>query len=268
MLIVLIVHVLVQPANLMVVGMRLLLGFPIFIGGLLFFLSHYSNVVEDAGPGEKDELPRPLRDASIYDDIWRPFVNFAASLMICFWPALVAWRMNLPTPVLGGLAMAGAFIFPAVLLTMVTSGALNNMRPDRVLGVIVAIGPFYIVLCSVMFAALVTYGLGLWRFQNDTMLLFVSGSRAAATRASEPWWFKPWFMYPSLLVGIYLMHLACWSLGAMYRLHHERFPWVLQRHIRTPDSVRLRRQGIKDRPLNTNSAKVKAAQARAATPPR
>jgi hypothetical protein len=268
MIIVLIMHLLVQPANVTVLGLGLWLGLPIFLAGVVFFLSHYANVVEDAGPGERDELPRPLRDASLYDDIWHPFVNFAGAMMICFWPTFIAWKLKAPIPAIGAIAMVGAFFFPAVLLTLVTSGALENMRPDRVMGVIGAIGTPYILLVSVMFAALTCYFVGLWRMQFDCLLLFIPGSSVPFFKQAVPWWFGSYFMYPAFLGGIYLMHFACWSLGAMYRLHHDQFPWVMQRHIRMPDDIRMRKQGTKARNLNANSAKVKAAQSRAATPPR
>lgn len=267
MAIVLLIHILMQPANVMM-AIGWLLALPMWCAGILFFLAHYANVVEDAGPGERDELPRPLRDVSLYDDIWRPFVNFAGSLIICFWPAYVAWRFRAAYPVVGGVAMIGSFFFPVVLLTMTTSGTIMNMRPDRVFGVIRIIGASYILLFSVMFAALVTYGIGLQRFQFDSLLLFVPASAATRFRSTVPWWFEPWITYPALLAGIYLMHFFCWSLGAMYRLKHERFPWILQRHIRSPDAVRLGRPIPATRNLNANSSKVKAAQARAAAPPR
>jgi hypothetical protein len=260
-------HTFLQPANLMM-RIGFLLALPVWIFELIFFFSHYANIVEDAGPGERDELPRPMRDASLYDDLWRPFINFTFSLMICFWPVLAAIVFRAPRPVVGGLALVGSFAFPAVLLTMTTSGTIVNLRPDRVLGVMRAIGPTYVMLFALMFAALLTYAIGLWRYQFDSETLFMWQSQVRAATALHPWWFKPWVAYPCVFVGIYLMHFFCWSLGAMYRLHHEQFPWVMQRHIRTPDAVRMRRQGTKERNVNANSAKVKAAQARAATPPR
>jgi len=113
-----------------------------------------------------------------------------------------------------------------------------------------------------------SYVLGLWRMQFDCLLLFIPGSSVPFFKQAVPWWFGSYFMYPAFLMGIYLMHFACWSLGAMYRLHHDQFPWVMQRHIRMHDDLRMRQQGTKERNLNANSAKVKAAQSRAATPPR
>jgi hypothetical protein len=38
---------------------------------------------------------------------------------------------------------------------------------------------------------------------------------------------------PALLLGIYLFHFACWHLGLLYRANHERFPWILQRHVQS-----------------------------------
>ncbi|MBC8107070.1 MAG: hypothetical protein H7Z14_10810 [Anaerolineae bacterium] len=268
MSIVLAAHILMEPANVMMAA-GAWLAMPVFVLGIMFFLSHYANVVEDAGPGEAGELPRPMRDVQFYDDLWRPFVNFTFSMIVCFWPAYVARQFHLPLPAIGCLAMVGSFFFPAVLLTMATSGTILNMRPDRLMGVIRIIGPSYILLFSLMFTALAAYTIGLWRFHADAILLFVWASTANQFRATLPWWFQPWLTYPALLAGVYLMHYFCWSLGAVYRLRHEQFPWVLQRHVRSPDDVRLLgRSKAPARNLNANSAKVKAAQSRAAAPPR
>jgi hypothetical protein len=64
------------------------------------------------------------------------------------------------------------------------------------------------------------------------------------------------------------MHFFGWSLGATYRLRHENFPWVFQRHIRRHPDERLVPRRAPARNLNVNSDKVKAAQSRAAAPPR
>src|SRR5204863_4876798 len=48
--------------------------------------------------------------------------------------------------------------------------------------------------------------------------------------------FLRWYLaYSSLIIGLYLLHFLCMHLGTLYRRHHERFPWVYQRHMRDPN---------------------------------
>ena len=37
--------------------------------------------------------------------------------------------------------------------------------------------------------------------------------------------------YAMLAGAIYVAHAFCWQLGLIYRTYHDRFPWILQRHI-------------------------------------
>jgi hypothetical protein len=53
-------------------------------------LSHYGNVIDETGRNDRDDLPRPLRDLSFYDDIWAPFVSMFGGIMIAF--VIPRWR--------------------------------------------------------------------------------------------------------------------------------------------------------------------------------
>jgi hypothetical protein len=251
MSIVLLAHVIMQPFVVMWAAGIFFVA-PVIIIGLLFFLSHYGNVIDETGPGDKDELPRPLRDASLSDDIWRPFVHFAGSLIICFLPALVAARAGAPAVVLVGLGLFGTFFFPSVLLTMVTSGSSLNLRPDRVIGVIGVSGFAYYASGALFVGAVLLQGLGLWRFLYDFQNLFTSRPSTLPTA----WWFAPEIAYPALLAGVFVMHWFSWSLGLLYRRYQQQFPWVLQRHLAT----KLKDRTMRRRPLpnlTANSARVR-----------
>lgn len=209
------------------------LGFaiPFFLIGMV---GHYGNIVDDIGPGERDELPRPFRDLHFYDDLWLPFCNFGAALMICYLPISIAGLLDgygiIPTPmaallsaVLAGL---GSFFFPAVFLTLQTSGTPANLRPDRVLRVIAASGPMYFPLTALWILASVAY---LWGILGPSYAMFIMMEMGAV---------RPWPVFwrltvPLLLCGIFLMHYFCFCLGLLYRAHHADFPWVWQRHVRT-----------------------------------
>jgi hypothetical protein len=255
MSVIVLVHLLLQPVNLMMAA-GLFLVAPLFIIGVGFLLAHYGNVVEDTGPGERDELPRPLRDAELHADIWVPFTHVAGSVMICFWPAFFAARMRAPLAVVMLLILLGSFVLPAVLLTLSTSGTPANLRPDRVIGVIAACGVNYFLSVALLVGAYFAYRLGLWRFMYDSLSLFTFRNAPGGATA---WWFEPWIAYPALLMGVYLAHWFCWSLGAAYRAHHDQFPWILQRHVATRfrDRTTLPAQQAAQRTANTNSAAVK-----------
>lgn len=225
MLFVLLAHVVAQFAQVIPFGWVISL----LISGLI--MAHYATVVEEIGPDDHDELPRPLRNVSIGDDLWRPFCHFLLSLVICYLPMAAAWRTGMIhdqpllislTPALFGL---GGFLFPAVLLTMTTSGApLSNLRPDRLWSVIRECGGGY--LASVIFC-LAAGSLYLWLLAGYDLL-----PRQWIT--ANPWILRLnhfVVVYLLIWIAIYLTHFFAWHLGLLYRRHYERFNWALQRHI-------------------------------------
>jgi hypothetical protein len=208
------------------------------LGALI--LSHYGNVIEDAGPFEKDEFPRPMRDLGWYEDIWFPFCNVFASLMICYFPGFLLAILLVQVPrlqlaavgvmVVGG--AIGTFFLPAVLLSLHTSGSLLNVRPDRVLAVIGICGRSYFIAVVIW-----VFTAGIYAFGFGGTCLAI----AAFLHPSDlPGWLTSWATtVPALVIGIFLMHYFCFCLGLLYRAHYQAFPWVLQRHIptRKPDAT-------------------------------
>ncbi len=209
---------------------------PFLIPALLIFqacfLAHYGCVIEETGPDTKDELPRPLRDLRLYDDIWSPLVNVVGSVLLCYLPAaLTALYLNTHAPGLASrawmvllAAVIGTFFYPAVLLTMSTSGTAANLRPDRLLTVIRDCGLAYWAAVLLWIVASCTYLLALAALQLALLRLF-------GLPLGLPGRVPAFFIGAgSLLVAVYLMHWFCWHLGLLYRAHHDEFPWVLQRH--------------------------------------
>jgi hypothetical protein len=219
---------------------------PLLLACSLGVVAHYANVIEDIGPDQRDELPRFLRNLSIHDDLWRPFVNFAASCMYCFWPLLILWHFqqiasSTGLVLAGGLVAAGSLFFPAVLLTATTSGSMLNLRPDRVLGTIKVIGMSYMLLVAALVLVEIFYSVGLLTTSLNAFVIL------------DHRWTKSWLAYGplaySIMCGaIYLMHYFCWQLGLAYRRDHHRFPWVLQRHIseRAPAQLASSRAPLPD----------------------
>src|SRR5262249_43853477 len=90
----------------------------------MMVIGHLANIVEEIGVQERDELPAPLRGMEWGADVWTPFVNCFGAIMLCYLPAVVASGPQTLLTVSVPLALAGTFCFPAVFLTLSTSGSL------------------------------------------------------------------------------------------------------------------------------------------------
>jgi len=211
---------LVMPPN----GLFFVAPIVIITGGLL--IAHYGVVIEELGTTQNEELPRPLRDGGFFEDIWNPFIRFNFSVLVCFWPVIFQWEVS------GQIWIAleityivfGVYFFPAVLMTTLLAGSYLNLRLDRLVGVIRACGVSY-WLSVVAFAiggAVYLGAIGLLRnaaaglFGTSVIRIPLIGFAIGS---------------PTLLLGIYLFHFACWHLALLYRANHDRFPWILQRHV-------------------------------------
>jgi hypothetical protein len=123
-------------------------------------------------------------------------------------------------------AAIGTFFFPAVLLTLQCGGTSLNLRPDRIMRVIGACGREYLITCAVWVLAGLLY---IWGWVGTSL-----ATADAMNPLNLPRWLTSWsFVVPVLVAAIFVMHFFCMCLGMLYRLHYEKFPWVLQRHIRT-----------------------------------
>lgn len=197
---------------------------------LMLVFSHIGNVIEDTGPLEKDELPRPLRDVNLAEDCSYPFGRVVLSLLAAYLPYMMWTGMPILTwlassvpatapvidavrePASWGLLGLGTLFFPAILLTLCTSGGVVNLRPDRVLGVVRCAG-------FVDYSAAVLLWAGIMFLGNVYTGLIMPVS-------------VTWFLLILLLIApvIYsiLGHGLGWLLGSIYRRHHDEFPWAYQ----------------------------------------
>lgn len=208
---------------------------PAFLILQTLILSHYGNVIDDIGRNEADDLPRPLRDLSWYDDLWSPFVSMFGGFLISFAvpiSVLMSFgsQAGVPKVLMALIGMViGTLIGPAVLLTTNTSGSTFNLRPDRLLHVIRICGWHYIVITVLWAIAWPVYFIGWMGFTASMLDTFSLTLHRLLPDGS--------FLVtvPALLLGIYLMHWFCWYLGLLYRAHHKEFPWILQHHVRDPN---------------------------------
>jgi hypothetical protein len=188
-------------------------------------MAHYANTIEDNGPEAIDELPRPLRNLSFAQDIFGPFSNMFTALAYCFLPA-VALFIALPPPIKGVAILPlalGLFFFPAALLTAVTGTTTLNLRPDRLAAVIRISAGQYVVSFFAWLLALPLFAFSLFGVYLIPIQL----------REEHLWIYqfnRPVIAFPVLFASIIIMHFATWHLGLLYRQHHDKFPWVLQKH--------------------------------------
>jgi hypothetical protein len=249
-----------RPVNLLALGFVLLahllfnITIMVVLFGLIFvvvaplimsfiIVGHYGNVIDDIGPGGRDELPRVMREMSWHDDLWGPFSQVAGAFFISFLPALIV-QSALPLPLAARnvagvmVALAGVVVFPAVLLTLTTSGTWHNLRPDRVAGVMRRCGVFYPVLVVEAAICMAIYPMAVLSSLASTM-------RGVGMKLGDVGLLgNPLIGYGLLVVAIVLIHLFCWHVGLMYRAHQPEFPWILQHHIRTkkPGHRRTRKE--------------------------
>lgn len=245
---------LVHAANLFLISLPLIGLIYTFLCAVpltLFCIAHLGNVIEETGPQEADELPVPLRNANIADDIWRPFVHVGIAVLLALAPTMVlraAWP-DAPTAAWWGTAAVFYLALPALLLTSTSSGALNNLLPHRALGVIPACGIGYLVSAVLLFV-------GVEALVAGSQMTLSVGKRVAVwmlatgpTPSIAPAYpslapvLENVLAVPTVLLGMYLLHAGAWFLGLLYRNHHADFPWVLQHHISTrTDTVKLLEQ--------------------------
>jgi hypothetical protein len=239
----------------------------IFAGLFVMFIyvvtiAHFANIIEETGPEERDELPTPLREVSWYDDVVLPYWHYTFSFGLCYWPAFLAllsramWIKAGPDATVMtamGLAAIGTFFFPAVLLSTTCSGTYVNLRPDRVLGTIGAIGGKYILVVLLWIVGGLTYAIGtgcaiVWAVR---MLAFIKPPRPPLSIGLS---------LALMAIGLYLMHMLSWILGGFYRNCHKDFPWAFQRHISTRKIERRKVRKVKPIPLEAKDVGVLAPE--------
>lgn len=264
---------LIHAANLFIIPLPVVGLIYTFICALplsLFWIAHLGNVIEETGPQEADELPVPLRNVSISDDIWRPFVHVGIAVLLAVIPTVllrVAWP-DAPTAAWWGAMAIFYLTLPALTLTSTSSGALNNLLPHRALGVIPACGIGYLAAAVLLFVgvetllagSLMTLSLGkragVWMLASGPTPP-IPAAYAQLTPALENV-----LAVPTVLLGMYLLHAGAWFLGLLYRNHHSNFPWVLQHHVSTrTDTAKLleQRRLAQTRPGQDANAKPSAA---------
>jgi hypothetical protein len=235
---------LLQPANIVVMGfillMHLFLQLSAMTASVFFFafvaplalvlglIGHYGNVIDEVGPSGRDELPAPLRNVSFGEDMWRPFCQLSFALFLAFLPLWISEDVAMPLGVRQIVQIIclvfGVIVAPAMVLTSVTSGTYLNLRPDRVAGSIAVCFSPYVFTIITFAGAGFLYVFALDIIAQSTLSLFHGKSIAVGMT-------QVGLGYTVLAAAIYVAHAFCWQLGLIYRTYHDRFPWILQRHV-------------------------------------
>jgi hypothetical protein len=222
------------------ISVRAIVLMPFFIIFWFAVLAHFANIVDEIGPENRDELPRPLRNLGWMEDLAGPLWRFGLSLGICYAPAAVILGRAQGTITVSAILAAaiGSMLFPAILLTTTTSGSILNLRPDRLARVMRACGGAYLFLVCTWVAAAAVYVAGF----IATSLLWLRIVRVMLPLTIPPTLFSAPVAYGLLVMGIVLMHGFCWHLGLQYRFHHHDFGWVFQFHEH--ETIRRARSGF------------------------
>jgi hypothetical protein len=239
----LIVILIIAALHILVVAWTIMLAGGLFFASIfgIFLISpilcQYSLIIQETGPAEKDELPAPLREFALREDVWDPFVHLFVSAVACF-SAGGLWYFYGPDNSANDaitlvLLLAGAIFFPVVLMTAATDGILENFRPDRLVKVM---GSAPISYLSVVLAFI---GGGLVYLSGNAGLLHWAISlfhHSGAGPMEAPPWFVPGPLigFWLALAGLYLLYFACWQLGLIWRKHHTKFPWIAQHFLKGP----------------------------------
>ena len=269
-----------QPANIFVLGIIFVLHVAAQVAGLIFaaggfplivivvliwlvILAHYGATVQETGPEAHDELPPVLRNVNFGEDFFAPLAGLFGSAALCFAPAVGVLIANAryglgdgPAVVAAVLAVTlGVIAFPAVWLTVATSGSLHNLLPHRVLGVAVKSGVKYPAAVVLLVLTLLCYGVGTFLTDVIGLIVYTVIGFFVPNMPEIPAFLTTQVLgvvtvagligYPALVAGIYFAHAFAWLLGKMYQRHHDEFPWVLQRHVSTRDDATKRLERAK-----------------------
>ena len=204
---------------------------------VVMLIAHYANVVDETGPTGNDEIPALLRSAHLFDDFLRPCCQVVGAYLLMIAPIILVnlYVIKLHPSVDLGLSIFLHLMIPAVLLTMITSGAFNNLLPSRIFSVIMASGWHYWVVTLTGYVSISAMFFAIYIGAKCGGTVFHIMFNGPISSVPALWGSIPIKLVLALsplvtFVAMYLVHVYAWQLGLLYRLHHDRFNWVWQKH--------------------------------------
>ena len=245
---------LLNPANMIVMGVVFvallfvpLLGLLTYGGAfplaafaivlLVIYVAHYVVVVTRTGPEEEYELPTPLSEISLMEDVLRPLGHLLTALAISFGPSLAGfifggWDWRHPACIAAAALLPVAVLcFPAVLLTVIAGVTPLNLAPHRLIKVIVLGGLPYVFAALILMPLVLILHAATWIAFYEAILAGFDRSLFRAVGTTSLMLSLP-VAAGCLTLSVYTGHLLTFWIGRIYRLHHEDYPWLLQRHER------------------------------------
>ena len=229
---------------------------PPWLFNLLFWLAvaHYGNVVQETGPEERDELPRPLRNVAFGEDVFHPLVKVLLAFILTYGPAAVMARYGVDArqqPAYVALLLAAGLLFLAVLLTVCGSNTLANLRPDRLLNVVRHSGLAYWRLALITTLTVPAY---LWAAAGADLISPALQNTPLDDLANTAAG-KLAVVGPLFVASVYAAHGVCWRLGQLVRRHGLRFGWAWESHELARQEARRRRQAEREAAARRRSAR-------------
>jgi hypothetical protein len=214
-----------------------------FVPLILFVVSagYYSLIVQETGPGQRNELPTPLRSFEMRTDVWDPLLHFVLSVAVWLIPVMVIESIFASTAaasVIGVILFSiGIFFFPAIFLTLSSDGILINLRPDRLWRVITRGGIYYIFTLAGWIGGTVLAAYG-WEGLFAALSTILVRPGGLEMEIPHQWLIRgTWLSFALVLAGLYLQYYGCWLLGLIWRKHHPDFGWEAQRFTKEPQHV-------------------------------
>lgn len=198
-----------------------------FLGSIgQFFLgcylaTFYLGVIRETAAGE-EQLPT-IWIHNIWDDLFLPWLQFVASLLLVLVPALlliigcVSQGVDVPWSVVAGLAAAGLFFWPIVILGVAIGGGFQGLWPHTIVQTVLAAPLAFLAIWLVLLVS----G-GLYAFSSQSVWLAEVLDKLLANRPGSIFWL---LLVISAAISAYAAVVAMRTIGLFYRHFKKQLPW-------------------------------------------
>ncbi len=175
------------------------------------------SIIRETASGE-DELATVWFN-DVIDDVLLPLLHFAGSWVFVLIPAgvwaLGSWMVwnEVNWAVAAGLAVAGLFFWPAVVLAVSIGGTFRGLWPHLVIGTVLASPPAYLALWAALIASVCLGAIP----SSTTFTTLAARLPAQGLLGLEA---------IRIALNIYCFIVAMRAIGLYYRHFRARIPWA------------------------------------------